>query len=553
MTAIILALWLAASAVLAGGIPFVIKGSKLDRGLMSGIKSICRTVDSTVVVDSLSSLLESSAYLQNAVSVSHDSVIILTGPEFALGDISKTVVTATGEVETSSSSGYRGIIAHRANIEAMKADILKSLQDSGYYFASLQVQKVSIANQVLDLDFKIITGPVVTVERVRFKGLNKTRPEFLQKISGLRAGSPIASDDISRAIDRIILQEYLRIDSMPRITPNINYDGVEVLFFVTENRRNRISVAGGYLPRQGNISGQFVGRIEYQSRNLFGYGRRVGFLYDKRDRKKSITDVSFTQPLFIPDYLLLTFRVNQTDYDSLFHSFTASALLDLYSGGQTKLSGRFAWTKTEPEFGSQSPTRTISGGFGFGQAKFAYPMNPSAGQSFQGDVAYVRRVSWPDSVSYAVVNNESMFEIDFNRYQPVFKGLLTRFHVNTRVLITAREIIAYSEQFKIGGYESLRGYRQDQFSGRRVALVQNELRFRPSNFAALYAFTDIGYVYSRRESADFVVQTDEFSKLGAGAGFLFGNDRARLTLEIGWGEGDKVGDGKVHFGLTTDF
>jgi hypothetical protein len=45
----------------------------------------------------------------------------------------------------------------------------------------------------------------------------------------------------------------------------------------------------------------------------------------------------------------------------------------------------------------------------------------------------------------------------------------------------------------------------------------------------------------------------ELVRNGSGVGLYVGSGGARMTLEIGWGRDDRVGDGKLHVGLVTLF
>jgi hemolysin activation/secretion protein len=54
--------------------------------------------------------------------------------------------------------------------------------------------------------------------------------------------------------------------------------------------------------------------------------------------------------------------------------------------------------------------------------------------------------------------------------------------------------VPLSEQFYIGGARTVRGYRENQFHGRRIAYARNELRLGRSSRDGFYAFVDAGYV-----------------------------------------------------------
>ena len=89
-------------------------------------------------------------------------------------------------------------------------------------------------------------------------------------------------------------------------------------------------------------------------------------------------------------------------------------------------------------------------------------------------------------------------------------------------------LIPYSYQFKLGGMEGLRGYRQGRFHSGRYYLVQAELRWPWIKWFETLVFLDIGSVYfSKRPN------------VSAGLGCLIGlppHYNHRLRLEMGWGK-----------------
>ncbi|MEZ5358463.1 MAG: BamA/TamA family outer membrane protein [Candidatus Zixiibacteriota bacterium] len=522
----------------------------VSNGEMRLIASIIGDVHSPeAVVDKM----QRAGYFDVEASVIDDTLIVNPGERYIFGEFSIRIVRHDGTVESRVESGWRGQAATAENIDAAKQVLLREFQEAGHYFASLQTESVKMNAGRIEFSFKIITGPAVVIEQVRFKGLKKSRRDFMTALTGIKPGVLLTSELLRNAVRKIRTQDYLYIDSTPQITPSQTYESVELSFFIEEGPRNIIELGGGYLPSQAGQNGQFVGKIDYRLRNPFGAGRKIRFLFDKRDRNISILDFEYAQPVFIPQYLEITGSVNQTDYDSLYHSFTAEAGLSLMSGENTRISSTFSWTKTEPEFSSQEPTRIIRGTFGFAVSSLNDEFNPAAGASIDGNVAYIRRTAWPDGSSTQVVNNESSFALAFTSIFKMYRSLQYGLCADAGVLLTSRDLIPYSEQFKLGGFGSLRGYRQDQFAGRRTALVQQELIFRATGKAAVYLFGDFGYVYARKKGADQAVHAEETTRFGTGAGFRFGTRTARLTFEIGWGKGDSAGDGKVHVGLQTAF
>jgi len=503
--------------------------------------------------DELAGLISDAGYLNSSVTVSGDTAVIETGPLFKIGDISLSIVFHDGRVVTQEVSGYGGLAASREHIEKIKHEIISRYNERGYYFASLNTGRVVMRDDVIDMELKLIAGPPVSIDGVRFKGLNKTNPDFVRKLTGLREGDLFVEKQLESAVRNIETGGYLKNDSTPQLLPNENYDGVEILFRLAEMKSNSLELGGGYLPRQGKIDGEFVGRMDFRSVNLFGSGRRIELFLDRKDRASSRVRMLFGQPFFVPDHMELTFQMEQTDYDSSYHSFMVDGDLSLYTAGGTRLSGGLSWSRVEPQRSSQPPSRSLAGVVRCEIQRLDYAPNPSAGRKVQLGFSYIRRSSRPDTTATALVSNETLFEVAADNYFPLFGCFVFRINLESRVRITTRELIDFSEQFKLGGFGSLRGYRQDQFAGRRTFLGQGELRLRPSPRFAVYLFADLGVVYSKKEVLPGAVESNNLTRPGFGLGLFAGGDDARMTLELGWGRDDRLDDGKVHLGLATLF
>jgi outer membrane protein assembly factor BamA len=106
------------------------------------------------------------------------------------------------------------------------------------------------------------------------------------------------------------------------------------------------------------------------------------------------------------------------------------------------------------------------------------------------------------------------------------------------------------EQFKMGGYGTLRGYHEDEFSSFRLAWTNYELRYRFSPDSRAYIFFDQGFLAKDKKS----LKTDIF---GIGAGMKVKTRLGILGLEYGLGYRDKsfsrMGLGMIHAGLDVAF
>jgi hypothetical protein len=119
-------------------------------------------------------------------------------------------------------------------------------------------------------------------------------------------------------------------------------------------------------------------------------------------------------------------------------------------------------------------------------------------------------------------------------------------------LESAEDILPLSEQYYVGGARTLRGYRENQFHGRRVALARAELRIGGSSQENLYVFVDNGYIFRETQTDTGIVAEDLF-KTGYGFGLRTRSQVGVVGLSFGLGDDVSLGQAKVHILLEQNF
>ncbi len=115
-------------------------------------------------------------------------------------------------------------------------------------------------------------------------------------------------------------------------------------------------------------------------------------------------------------------------------------------------------------------------------------------------------------------------------------------------------IIPYYELFPLGGAESLRGYREEQFRGAHVELLQFEQHYLmgPDN-SRLIGFVDVGHVSTKGTVLAVPGEQESIFRFGYGAGIRLETRLGLIGVDYGLGEGDGPLDGKLHLALKSAF
>ena len=114
--------------------------------------------------------------------------------------------------------------------------------------------------------------------------------------------------------------------------------------------------------------------------------------------------------------------------------------------------------------------------------------------------------------------------------------------------------IFVTDQFRFGGATTLRGYREEQFRGSRLAWSNLEYRYLLSARTRAFVFFDAGY-YSGFEYAGAATprQEVENSVYAWGLGARVDTPLGLIGVDYGLGQGDPLTNGKVHISLVNRF
>jgi translocation and assembly module TamA len=200
-------------------------------------------------------------------STAHVGISFKLGPEY-------TIRRVDIEGEVPESINARGTMnlqtgqpAIAAEVLAASARLMNALQEDGFAFAKVDppVAYQAADAPVLDLTFKVTTGPRVNVGEVRIEGLKRVHEALLRKRLRLQTGERFKPSLIERA-----RQDLLALNVFSQVSINVGTQpddtgGVPVTFKIRERLRHAVNVSALYSSDLGGSGG-----ITWTDRNVFG-------------------------------------------------------------------------------------------------------------------------------------------------------------------------------------------------------------------------------------------------------------------------------------------
>jgi outer membrane protein insertion porin family len=135
---------------------------------------------------------------------------------------------------------------------------------------------------------------------------------------------------------------------------------------------------------------------------------------------------------------------------------------------------------------------------------------------------------------------------------PLGAGWVVSEEAGLQMVESTEGAVPLHEQFFLGGTNTVRGYREEQFHGDRVWWVRSEIRYRLSVRSRAYGFLDVGGYRFEAASPGAPGASDVVPGGGLGVS-LETRGSGLVRFEIALGRGDGFSDAKVHAGLEQEF
>lgn len=460
-----------------------------------------------------------------------------------VGNESETSETLYGLMTVRTGTILNNRILHE-NIQAIQEQYKKD----GYILAKVTDMNIDDKG---DLLIKINEG---LLEGYAVKGNEKTKDYVILREMRQKVGTPFNSKLAKRSMQRVYNLGFFE-DVNIKMNPGVEPNAVVMEIDVKEKRTGNFGIGAGYSSSDG-----IIGMISVAETNFRGTGDAISISYSVSgdDTDAHGYTFSYRRPWLDKKETVGTLRVyNRTyeydDYDE--KGDLNETYMRKYSGGEITLGRPVSeystnyvtlrsrddeYVKHIDDGGNNRSAQWIRDNFGTTNSVTLQHVtdtrdnvyNPTEGGRVEltGEVAGLG-----GDFDY------QKFSIEDQRYFKVG---------HAQVLALRGQVgaghgdMSYFNKFRIGGQTSLRGYRDDQFRGRKMGLLTMEYRFPIVKQVQGALFTDWGTAWDEGWSPD-----GDDIKGSIGVGLSLNTPLGPLRLDYGRGEDG----GRVHFTVGGSF
>ena len=442
-------------------------------------------------------------------------------------------------------------------LEGDLAALLERYDRAGFPLVDCRIDSVAIRPaESVDSAYvyvRVTEGPRVSIDELRVEGNKETRTGVILREARLQPGEPYHPARVSAIRQRLIRLNIFSQVSEPALYMRGDHGGL--LIRVQEGSTNTFDGVIGYAPEILPGEGGFVtGLVNISMRNLFGTGRKMNLRWQKEDRNTQDLGIAYVEPWLFGLPVNAGGEFLQRRQDTTFVRQTGRIRGELMiseefsvsvvGGSESVIPSSDTLTTRIP----RSSTLTIGGEALYDTRNDLY--NPTDGARYRADYHYGRKRLSGSAAEGSANISIQRFGIDLEFYVAPFARQVIAVGLHGRQVQGGE--VDESEMFRFGGANTLRGYRENQFLGSRVAWTNTEYRIIVGRRSFLYGFFDTGY-YSRPGDVTRTLVGTEAFHYGYGVGMRFDTPLGNLGVSFALGKGDSFAQGKVHFGIINEF
>jgi len=437
--------------------------------------------------------------------------------------------------------------------------VLGTYDAAGYPFVQVLVDSLELDHDqgTVDLAMYVVEGGQKELVKVDFEGLRKTRKDIAIKLSGLTPGESYSGRKLREAQVRLSNCGIFNDVAYPTVKLSPDGGGVEAMIRVDEPQRNNdFNMTLGYADREGTKDRVVSGMVLLNLRNIGGSLRDFNVYWRQDGAGRTEMSLGFNQGFVFGRRLEMGIALEQVGLDTVYTwqslGVETGAPLGRFLGGIFGVDAAVYGdrnTFSEPDTIARTSRLRVLGGFSY-----------TTGTRLRGNFYdATNRVSWAVkrkhrrdgggsvSVDQLIVDIHHRLAVEFGR------ALHVTGELSYRSLESDEQLIPLSEQFYIGGAATLRGYRENQFHGRRAAFARSELLLGRSRRENGYVFIDGGYVLAETPTPAGGVLRDNIVRLGYGFGLRTQSRVGNIDISFGVGEKLSLQQTKVHVILNRSF
>ena len=472
-----------------------------------------------------------------------NSVEILGNQVYSTDKIEDMLTVKKGEI-----LNIRQLNTDLANIEA-------SYRQDGYILAKLRDISIDESgNLTLTFNEGILEGYVV-------KGNDKTKDYVITREMRIKPGEVFDAKKARRSMQRVYNLGFFEDVSVKILPGKEDPNNIIMELTVIEKRTGSFGIGAGYSSEDG-----LLGMVSIGDTNFRGTGDSVKAMYEfgGDGGDDSGYSISYTKPWLDEKETTGTFRIydRKFEYDDYDNGGDLIETYDKKNQGYELNFGRPTDEYTMNYLGFKINNTEYRGHEdGLDRSKNTEWLDNNFGETRSIIASQVRDTR--DNIFYPTEGTRTSLSVEYAGlggdfdYTKLTGSIQKYYKVGHAQVLAFRGSAGYANEdlpeaalFEVGGQNSVRGYRDGQFSGNRMLMGTMEYRFPLMNKVQGALFTDVGDAWGGKSWGSWSsIEEDLDLHASVGLGLQMQTPIGAMRLDYGWGEDG----GRLHFNVGGNF
>ena len=433
--------------------------------------------------------------------------------------------------------------------ENVNNQLVMDYENRGYPFAQVKLDSIELLPGRVNGVLRIEPGPLIRIDSVINRTEFPVSQAVLSRVTGISPGMLYSEKAIKAVSGRIRPVSFMR----EKRGGEVGFTGESAWLYLYPEKTasNRFDGWAGFTSgKYGSSTFGFMGSLDVQLNNILKQGERWDISWSRsQDRSQQLrTGMRFPWLMGLPFGVALDFNLRRRDTSylnvqthlSIPYYFTPNHHLDLFI--RYRQSDLLVDRKERP---GVQPFKILFTGLNYGIDRRDDLVNPTEGIFIEAEIATgMKRLAEKDTLRQTELTNRVQY------FQPVWNRLVFVPQIQTGWKWGG--IQQENDKFRLGGYQSIRGFDEEALPADGFAIVTLELRYLLDSQAHLLLFSDLGMIFNRDVEK---LSKQEVMGFGIGGQFRTGGGMLRILFGLGSQDGQPLNlrTGKIHLGYVGLF
>ena len=440
--------------------------------------------------------------------------------------------------------------------------LLSQASNSGYPFATLQLEQINVEKNNLEGVLHYEPGPIIYYDSLTLTPSDLVKPRYLENYLRIRKGTLFQIKQIERLENSMALLPYCSLQDSVYMSFENNLCNIRL--HLKPVKANKIDALIGFLPNQkGSKALLITGYVNLHLQNLFHTGKELSFVWRQFQQESQKLNVTYKHPNLFMSPLGLSFSFNLLKQDTSFLSTNVNirgyyqqnkmevAFLSAFNSSRSLSIPSDSLTLPEiTDFNLQQLGTEISYGNLYGNTNPIRGGRVSVGARL-GNKKIHQSPNIVESV-YDSIRLQSV-QVEVNIGGEINQRVGGPFVVHLDVAVGElynNDVLFTNDLIRLGGIKSLRGFNDLELFVSSYVLGRFEARMLFNEKSRLFLFYD--QAFTRNRVNNFIDQP-----FGIGAGLVLDTGNGELQLVYGLGvsaqQSLSLAQSKIHIGYIARF